>query len=124
MMYVKATPTTDLNRNTNWFTYPGVWTTYIFIIFFSWLLILSVSGCTPGMAWTNVHFSHFLVISSLNHLLNFCFRVFWILKFCNFGFYGFGYWMYSIDEWFCFNWVDERCPKSVHFFFKFGFRVF
>ncbi|KAF5790995.1 putative ORMDL family protein [Helianthus annuus] len=60
MMYVKATPTTDLNRNTNWFTYPGVWTTYIFIIFFSWLLILSVSGCTPGMAWTNVHFSHFL----------------------------------------------------------------
>ncbi|KAJ0669021.1 putative ORMDL family protein [Helianthus annuus] len=60
MMYVKATPTTDLNRNTDWFTYPGVWTTYIFIIFFSWLLILSVSGCSPGMAWTIVHFSHFL----------------------------------------------------------------
>ncbi|KAJ0430457.1 putative ORMDL family protein [Helianthus annuus] len=71
MMYVKARPTTDLNRNTDWFTYPGVWTTYIFIIFFSWLLILSVSGCTPGMAWTIVHFSHFLVIS--NPLLHFLF---------------------------------------------------
>ncbi|KAJ0805627.1 putative ORMDL family protein [Helianthus annuus] len=95
-MYVKATPTTDLNQNTDWFTYPGVWTAYIFIIFFSWLLILSVSGCTPGMIWTIVHFSHFL---------------------------GFGYWMYLIDEWFCFNCVNERCPKSVQFF-KFGFRVF
>ncbi|KAJ0633757.1 putative ORMDL family protein [Helianthus annuus] len=67
MMYVKATPTTDLNRNTDWFTYPGVWTTYIFIIFFSWLLILSISGCTPGMAWTIVHFSHFLVTYHFFH---------------------------------------------------------
>ncbi len=48
-MYVKATPPTDLNRNTEWFTYPGVWTTYILILFFSWLLILSVFGCSP--AW-------------------------------------------------------------------------
>ncbi|MFS7913464.1 putative ORMDL family protein [Helianthus anomalus] len=85
MMYVNPTPKADLNRNPDWFTYTGVWTAYIFIIFFSWLLILSVSGYTPSMAWTIVHFSHFLVISSLNHL-NFCFRVFWILNFCNFGF--------------------------------------
>ncbi|MFS7968704.1 putative ORMDL family protein [Helianthus anomalus] len=35
---------------TDWFTYPGVWTTYTFVIFFSWLLVLSVSGCTLGMA--------------------------------------------------------------------------
>ncbi|KAK4338535.1 hypothetical protein RND71_043022 [Anisodus tanguticus] len=26
-LYVRAVPPTDLNRNTEWFTYPGVWTT-------------------------------------------------------------------------------------------------
>ncbi|KAK4373896.1 hypothetical protein RND71_004573 [Anisodus tanguticus] len=40
--YVRAAPTTDLNRNTEWFTYPGVWTIYIFILFFSWLVVLSL----------------------------------------------------------------------------------
>ncbi|KAG5538205.1 hypothetical protein RHGRI_018957 [Rhododendron griersonianum] len=60
-LYVKAVPPTDLNRNTEWFTYPGVWTTYILILFFSWLLVLSLFGCSPGMAWTIVNFSHFLV---------------------------------------------------------------
>ncbi|CAB4270285.1 unnamed protein product [Prunus armeniaca] len=28
-LYVKAVPPADLNRNTEWFMYPGVWTTYI-----------------------------------------------------------------------------------------------
>ncbi|KAF3522535.1 hypothetical protein F2Q69_00048798 [Brassica cretica] len=60
-MYVRALPTTDVNRNTEWFTYPGVWTTYIIIIFFSWLLVLSVFHCSPGMAWTIVHLAHFTV---------------------------------------------------------------
>jgi hypothetical protein len=41
--------------------YPGVWTTYILILFFSWLLVLSVFGCTPGMAWTFVNLAHFAV---------------------------------------------------------------
>ncbi|GER25768.1 ORMDL family protein [Striga asiatica] len=59
-LYVRAAPTTDLNRNTEWFTYPGVWTIYIFILFFSWLVVLSVFGCSPGMAWTIVHLSHFV----------------------------------------------------------------
>ncbi|KAJ6861729.1 hypothetical protein NC651_037715 [Populus alba x Populus x berolinensis] len=58
-MYVKAEPTTDVNRNTEWFTYPGVWTTYMLIVFMSWLLVLSIFGCSPGMAWTIVHFCHF-----------------------------------------------------------------
>ncbi|KAJ6960777.1 hypothetical protein NC653_038714 [Populus alba x Populus x berolinensis] len=58
-MYVKAKPTTDVNRNTEWFTYPGVWTTYMLIVFMSWLLVLSIFGCSPGMAWTIVHFCHF-----------------------------------------------------------------
>ncbi|CAA0827190.1 ORMDL family protein [Striga hermonthica] len=53
-------PPADLNRNTEWFTYPGVWTTYILILFFSWLIVLSLTNCTPGMAWTIVtyHFFH------------------------------------------------------------------
>jgi len=58
-MYVKAVPPTDLNRNTEWFTYPGVWTIYIFMVFFSWLIVLSFFGCTPGMAWTFVNLFHF-----------------------------------------------------------------
>ncbi|KAF5938512.1 hypothetical protein HYC85_022771 [Camellia sinensis] len=52
-LYVKAVPPTDLNRNTEWFTYPGVWTIYILILFFSWLVVHSVFGCSPGMAWTS-----------------------------------------------------------------------
>ncbi|KAK4752238.1 hypothetical protein SAY87_021036 [Trapa incisa] len=66
-MYVKATPPTDLNRNTDWFMYPGVWTTYILILFFAWILILSIVGCSPGMAWTLVNLSHFLVTYHFFH---------------------------------------------------------
>ncbi|KAJ6861728.1 hypothetical protein NC651_037715 [Populus alba x Populus x berolinensis] len=68
-MYVKAEPTTDVNRNTEWFTYPGVWTTYMLIVFMSWLLVLSIFGCSPGMAWTIVHFCHFAVSKKTRHLL-------------------------------------------------------
>ncbi|KAH0705477.1 hypothetical protein KY290_012127 [Solanum tuberosum] len=60
-LYVRAAPTTDLNRNTEWFTYPGVWTIYIFILLFSWLVVLSVFGSSSGMAWTIVNLAHFLV---------------------------------------------------------------
>ncbi|GFS44448.1 ORMDL family protein [Actinidia rufa] len=66
-LYVRAIPPTDLNRNTEWFTYPGVWSTYILILFFSWLVVLSVFGCSPGMAWTIVHLSHFLVTYQFFH---------------------------------------------------------
>ncbi|KAJ0630773.1 putative ORMDL family protein [Helianthus annuus] len=59
-LYVQAESPTDLNKNTEWFTYPGVWTTYILILFFSWLVVLSVFGCSPGMAWTIVNLSHAL----------------------------------------------------------------
>lgn len=66
-LYVKAVPPTDLNRNTEWFTYPGVWTTYILILFFSWLMVLSVFGCSPGIAWSVVHFSHSLITYHFFH---------------------------------------------------------
>ncbi|KAM0934389.1 putative ORMDL family protein [Dioscorea sansibarensis] len=60
-LYVQTVPPPDLNKNTEWFMYPGVWTTYILILFFSWLIVLSVFGCTPGMAWTLVNLFHFSV---------------------------------------------------------------
>jgi len=63
-LYVQAFPPADLNKNTEWFMYPGVWTTYILILFFSWLLVLSVFGCTPGTAWTVVNLFHFAVTAS------------------------------------------------------------
>ncbi|KMZ62143.1 ORM1-like protein 2 [Zostera marina] len=66
-MYVQTTSPTDLNKNTEWFMYPGVWTTYILIVFFSWLLVLSVFGCSPGMAWTIINLSHFLVTYQFFH---------------------------------------------------------
>lgn len=81
-MYVKAEATTDLNRNTEWFTYPGVWTIYILILFISWLVVLSVFGCSPGMAWTVVHLAHFLVIFHLPPSLCACISMFmnWFLR--------------------------------------------
>ncbi|KAG5036839.1 hypothetical protein JHK86_017679 [Glycine max] len=66
-LYVKAVPPADLNRNTEWFTYPGVWTTYILILFFSWILVLSVFGCSPGIAWTIVNLAHFAVTYHFFH---------------------------------------------------------
>ncbi|KAL6993949.1 hypothetical protein U1Q18_012058, partial [Sarracenia purpurea var. burkii] len=66
-LYMKVVSTTDLNRNKEWLTYPGVWKTYILIIFFSWLLVLSIFGCTPGMAWTIVSLAHFVVTYRLFH---------------------------------------------------------
>ncbi|KAL6871546.1 hypothetical protein ACP4OV_014375 [Aristida adscensionis] len=59
--YVEAAPPVDVNKNTEWFMYPGVWTTYILLLFFAWLLVLSVSGCSPGAAWTVVNLAHFAV---------------------------------------------------------------
>lgn len=66
-LYVEAVQPVDLNKNTSWFQYPGVWTIYIFILFFSWLVILSLLGCTAGTAWTIVHLAHFAVTYHFFH---------------------------------------------------------
>ncbi|RWR89388.1 ORM1-like protein 3 [Cinnamomum micranthum f. kanehirae] len=60
-LYVQTVPPPDLNKNTEWFMYPGVWTFYILLLFFSWLIVLCLFRCTPGMAWTIVNLSHFFV---------------------------------------------------------------
>ncbi|KAH9533437.1 hypothetical protein CY35_18G052800 [Sphagnum magellanicum] len=57
----------DVNKNTSWFQYPGVWITYILIIFISWLLILSVLRCDAGTAWTIVNLGHFAVTYRFFH---------------------------------------------------------
>ena len=61
LMYVSAEASADLNKNTSWFAYPGVWTTYILLLLVPWLLLVSLIGCSPGAAWTVVHLLHFLV---------------------------------------------------------------
>ncbi|MCO5604686.1 hypothetical protein L7F22_058856 [Adiantum nelumboides] len=58
-LYVNAEPPPDLNKNTAWFQYPGVWTSYILLLFLCWLLALSILGCSPGTAWSIVNLSHF-----------------------------------------------------------------
>jgi hypothetical protein len=61
-IYVKkVVQSPDVNKNTSWFQYPGVWIAYILIIFISWLLILSVLRCDAGTAWTIVNLGHFAV---------------------------------------------------------------
>ncbi|EPS68280.1 hypothetical protein M569_06491 [Genlisea aurea] len=66
-LYVQAVPPTDLNKNTEWFTYPGVWTAYILILLFSWLVVLSVFGCSAGVAWTVVHLFHSVITYHFFH---------------------------------------------------------
>ncbi|URE06188.1 ORM1-like protein, partial [Musa troglodytarum] len=66
-LYVQAVPPVDMNKNTEWFMYPGVWTTYILILFFSWLIFLSVFGCNPGTAWTIVNLVHFAITYHFFH---------------------------------------------------------
>ncbi|KAL4195229.1 hypothetical protein AMTRI_Chr05g72280 [Amborella trichopoda] len=58
--YLQAVRFLDLN-NTTWLIYPGVWA-YILILFFSWIVVLSIFGCSTGMALTIVNLSHFVVI--------------------------------------------------------------
>lgn len=60
-LYVKVVPPPDTNKNTSWFQYPGIWTTYILIILFSWLAIVSAFRCDAGTAWTVVNLVHFAV---------------------------------------------------------------
>ena len=48
----------DVNKNTEWFLYPGAWTMYVFAVLLAWLLILSVTGCSQGTAWTVVNLLH------------------------------------------------------------------
>lgn len=60
-------PAPDMNRNTEWLTYPGVWTTYIVLLFFTWIAILSLLRCSAGIAWTLVNLIHFLVTYQVFH---------------------------------------------------------
>ncbi|KAL8158957.1 hypothetical protein V2J09_000494 [Rumex salicifolius] len=70
LLYVRAELSADLNKNTEWFAYPGVWTTYILIVFFSWIMVLSLLSCSSGVAWTIVNFGHFLTYKeSIIHLI-------------------------------------------------------
>nr|PNR50926.1 hypothetical protein PHYPA_010112 [Physcomitrium patens] len=39
--------------------YPGIWTTYVLIILFSWLAIVAVFRCEAGTAWTVINLVHF-----------------------------------------------------------------
>ncbi|KAL2643907.1 hypothetical protein R1flu_011494 [Riccia fluitans] len=66
-LYVKVVPPPDLNKNTEWFLYPGVWTTYLLIIVIGWLLIMSVFRCSAGTAWTVVNLLHFAVTYRFFH---------------------------------------------------------
>jgi hypothetical protein len=98
-LYVKAVPPADPNKNTEWFMYPGVWTTYILILFFSWLLVLSIFGCSPGMAWTIVNIAHFAV-RSYSFLLS-IFIVF------------FEFWVLKAIYWFFFFFLNERQNSHI-----------
>ncbi|KAI3938002.1 hypothetical protein MKX01_027929 [Papaver californicum] len=45
-LYVETVPPTDLNKNTEWFMYPGVWITYILIVFVTYQFFHWKKGTT------------------------------------------------------------------------------
>lgn len=51
----------DINKNTEWFSYPGIWTMYCLILFLVWLLPLSILGSTASHAWIFLNAIHFFV---------------------------------------------------------------
>jgi len=56
-----------LNKNTEWVSYPGFWSTYLLVIFAGWLVVLSFLRCGPGMAWSIVHIAHAVVSFYIYH---------------------------------------------------------
>ncbi|GBG84227.1 hypothetical protein CBR_g38199 [Chara braunii] len=57
----------ETNKNTSWTQYPGVWTSYIMIVLFSFWLVLAALQCDIGTAWNVVHSIHFAVTFYLFH---------------------------------------------------------
>lgn len=64
---IKTQPPPDVNKNTSWILYPGIWTMYFVLVFLVWLLVLSILGCSVGTAWTLVHLIHSTVTFYLFH---------------------------------------------------------
>ncbi|GJP42548.1 hypothetical protein CLOM_g2101 [Closterium sp. NIES-68] len=64
---VPTAPPIDVNKNTAWFSYPGVWTTYLIIVVLVWLLILIVFQCSVASACVAVNIIHFVVTFYLFH---------------------------------------------------------
>eukprot|EP00898_Chlorokybus_atmophyticus_P002352 jgi/Chlat1/3117/Chrsp21S03350 len=53
-------PSADMNLNTSWIDYPGVWTSYVLILLLLFLCFSAV-GFSAGHAWTAVHLVHFAI---------------------------------------------------------------
>jgi hypothetical protein len=62
-----ADPPADTNKNTSWLQYPGIWTSYVLIIVFVWMLFVSLGGLASGVAWSYVHLLHFAITFYLLH---------------------------------------------------------
>lgn len=51
----------DVNKNTSWFSSPGVWSAYVLIVFLVWMLLQAALGCSGATAWVAVNALHFVV---------------------------------------------------------------
>lgn len=51
----------DVNKNTAWFSSPGVWSTYVLVVLLVWLLLQAALGCSVASAWAAVNVLHFVV---------------------------------------------------------------
>lgn len=63
---VPTSVSADINKNTEWFSYPGIWTMYFLILLLVWLLALSVFRCSVSQAWMFLNTVHSVV--SLNYI--------------------------------------------------------
>lgn len=55
----------SLNKNINWISEPGVWTTYISLLLLTWLALCAVAP--PWRAWDLMVLAHFAVTFPLFH---------------------------------------------------------
>lgn len=51
----------DANKNTAWFSSPGVWSTYVLILLMTWLFVQAAAGFDPMTALVVVNATHFVV---------------------------------------------------------------
>ena len=63
--HARAPSLVNVNNNTSWISFPGVWTSYVGLLLLAWLCLCAV--VPPARAWDTVLLAHFVVTFYLFH---------------------------------------------------------
>lgn len=63
--HARSPSVVNVNNNTSWISFPGVWTTYVATLLLAWLCLCAVVA--PARAWDCVLLVHFVVTFYLFH---------------------------------------------------------